>query len=218
MVKRMADKEKLSALMDGELIDKVLIQELVDDQEGLEAWEHYHLIGDVLRGDAPERPEWNIAESVALALENEPVHNTNATAPLRVVAETPLTVEEQPVPAKARRQMPAWLSQLGQVAVAACVSFVVILGVQQYGNGNHAPGAQSQDDQIPVLQTIPLSGTAEPVSLTRDSVQKQSHEANLQEQRRRVNALLQDYELQLRLNSEGNAATTQNDPIEPVVE
>lgn len=50
MVKRMADKEKLSALMDGELIDKVLIQELVDDQEGLEAWEHYHLIGDVLRG------------------------------------------------------------------------------------------------------------------------------------------------------------------------
>ncbi len=216
MVKRMADKEKLSALMDGELIDKVLIQELVDDQEGLEAWKHYHLIGDVMRGDAPERPEWNIAESVALALENEPAHNANVTTPLRVVAQTPL-MEEQPKPAKARRQMPTWLSQLGQVAVAACVSFVVILGVQQYGNGSHTPGAQSQDDQIPVLQTIPLSGTAEPVSYTRESAEKQSHEANLQDQHRRVNALLQDYELQLRLNSEGNAAT-HNDQIEPVVE
>ncbi|MCG6507415.1 anti-sigma E factor, partial [Vibrio parahaemolyticus] len=34
--------------------------------------------------------------------------------------------------------------------------------------------------------------------------------------RRRVNALLQDYELQLRLNSENLGS--QSDPVEPVVE
>ncbi len=53
MVKIMADKEKLSALMDGELVDKALIQELEQDQESRDAWQNYHLIGDVMRGEAP---------------------------------------------------------------------------------------------------------------------------------------------------------------------
>ena len=44
MVKTMADKEKLSALMDGELVDKALIQELEQDQESRDAWQNYHLI------------------------------------------------------------------------------------------------------------------------------------------------------------------------------
>lgn len=209
----MADKEKLSALMDGELVDKALISELEQDQSGLEAWKNYHLIGDVMRGDAPEKPEWNIAESVALALENEPAHN-----PLQqtnVVDLQEAKVESQPTPSQARRQLPAWLSQFGQVAVAACVSMAVILGVQQYG-GSEA--SQAERDQIPVLQTIPFAGSAEPVSLTRDTVSNRStelSEANVQEQRRRINAMLQDYELQLRLNSEGNPNQS---VIEPVVE
>lgn len=55
MVKIMADKEKLSALMDGELVDKALIQELEQDQESRDAWQNYHLIGDVMRGEAPAK-------------------------------------------------------------------------------------------------------------------------------------------------------------------
>lgn len=53
MVKIMADKEKLSALMDGETIDKALIVDLESDQESMNTWQSYHLIGDVMRGDAP---------------------------------------------------------------------------------------------------------------------------------------------------------------------
>ena len=194
MVKIMADKEKLSALMDGELVDKALISELEQDQEGLHVWKSYHLIGDVMRGDAPENAQWNIAESVALALENEPAHS--AVTQL----EQHRRVEAQPTPAQARRQLPAWLNQFGQVAMAACVSLVVILGVQQYG-GTDATGSEA--DALPVLQTIPFAGSAEPVSLTRSSVeQPNTNEVNVQEQRRRINAMLQDYELQLRLNSD----------------
>ncbi|MGL5653480.1 MAG: anti sigma-E factor RseA C-terminal domain-containing protein, partial [Vibrio sp.] len=69
---------------------------------------------------------------------------------------------------------------------------------------------------LPVLQTIPLAGSAEPVSLTRDSVEKHAPDSTMQEQRRRVNALLQDYELQLRLNSE-NAVSHQHS-VESVAE
>ena len=213
MVKIMADKEKLSALMDGEVVDKSLLQTIAHDDESFGTWKNYHLIGDVMRGDVPVSSEWNIAGRVALALENEPAH-TRLSIVTTTESDEP-RLEEQPAAPKARRQLPAWLSQFGQVAIAASVSLAVIIGVQQYGGGSDTVGVQ--DDQIPVLQTVPFSGSAEPVSLKRDSVNRHSsNEASMQEQRRRINALLQDYELQLRLNSDNLAPHTQL--AEPVME
>ncbi|GMQ47696.1 sigma-E factor negative regulatory protein [Vibrio sp. 10N] len=196
----MADKQKLSAFMDGDLIDEALIEALENDQESKQTWQNYHLIGDVMRGDEPQSLDWNIAESVALALDDEPAHQA-------VSKETVTPIEAQPTPSQAKRQLPAWLTQFGQVGIAACVSLAVILGVQQF-SGQDA--SQPEVEQLPVLQTIPFSGSAEPVSLTRDSVARtnQNESANVQEQRRRINALLQDYELQLRLNSDDQASLT----------
>ncbi|CAH7108938.1 anti-sigma-E factor RseA [Vibrio chagasii] len=199
MVKIMADKEKLSALMDGETIDKALIVDLESDQESMNTWQSYHLIGDVMRGDAPETKNWNIADSVAAALEDEPAHSAMPNLHQVNVEPTIAPIEEQPKPQQAKRQLPAWLQQFGQVAVAACVSLAVVLGVQQYGGSDPAA-----PEQLPVLQTIPFAGSAEPVSLTRDSVERPASEANLQEQRKRVHAMLEDYELQLRLNSDAS--------------
>ncbi len=212
MVKTMADKEKLSALMDGELVDKALIKEIEQDHDSLEAWQHYHLIGDVMRGEAPAKPEWNIAESVALALEDEPAHRAIDTHSANVISINDAPKESQPDPQKAKRQLPAWLTQFGQVAVAACVSLAVILGVQQYGGSDPS---LPQAEQLPVLQTIPFAGSAEPVSLTRESVERSVGEANMQEQRKRVHAMLRDYELQLRINSE---ASEQGASLTPDIE
>ncbi|MDC0610643.1 RseA family anti-sigma factor [Vibrio sp.] len=195
----MAGKENISALMDGELVDKALVQDLTNDSAMQETWRNYHLIGDIMRGDVSETmssTEWNIADKVALALEDEPAHGqfTNVTP-----------IEEQPQPQKAKRHLPSWLTHFGQVAIAACVSFVVVLGVQQYGGSDDTTTASEQ--QLPVLQTIPMTGSAQPVSLTRDSVENHSQQSRAQEQRREVNAMLQDYELQLRLNSEQHRDT-----------
>lgn len=194
----MTNKQQISALMDGELIDQSLISEIEKDDESLQSWSHYHLIGDTLRGETPSNPNWDIASKVALALDNEPAHNSLSSSHLSSSKVTPI-LEAQPKPGKARARMPAWLSNLTQVGVAACVSLVVILGVQQY-SGSDATNVASDSDQLPVLQTIPFAGSAEPVSLTRDSVRSQSSEAKAMEQHRRANALMQDYELQLRLN------------------
>ncbi|MEZ9337847.1 RseA family anti-sigma factor [Vibrio splendidus] len=207
----MADKEKLSALMDGETIDKALIVDLESDQESMDTWQSYHLIGDVMRGDSPETPEWNIANSVAAALDNERAHSAMPNLHQVHGEPTVAPIEEQPKPQQAKRQLPAWLQQFGQVAVAACVSLAVVLGVQQYGGSDPAA-----PEQLPVLQTIPFAGSAEPVSLTRDSVEKPASEANLQEQRKRVHAMLEDYELQLRLNSD--ASPMDNAPLESDIE
>lgn len=202
MVNKMADNEKLSALMDGEFVDKALISELSQDPESMETWRRFHLIGDVMRGDVPEK-EWDIAQSVALALEEEAPHS-RFTAATAVVEERVVPLESQPSPQKAKRSLPAWLSHLGQISIAASVCLAVVLGIQQTGVQSDSPESQA----IPVLQTVPLAGVASPVSLTRESVQPQATAAqtqDVQEQRRRINALLQDYELQLRLNS-GNSS------------
>ncbi|OEF27779.1 RseA family anti-sigma factor [Vibrio rumoiensis] len=187
----MTNKQQISALMDGELVDQSLITELEQDLDAQQSWSHYHLIGDTLRGETPSNPNWDIASKVALVLEDEPAHSKVVTLQR--------TLEAQPKPQQARLKMPAWLSNLTQVGVAACVSLVVILGVQQYSTGD-TTNLASDSDQLPVLQTIPFAGSAEPVSLTRDSVNTQSSEAKVMDQHRRVNALMQDYELQLRLN------------------
>jgi len=215
----MADKEKISALVDGEELDQSIINALTVDKESEQSWHDFNLIGDVIRGDAPQCKEWNIAGSVALALDNEPAHVglTDFSAEPDVivpVVDTPVIdirtaqhTESQPTPRQAKRTLPAWLTQFGQVAIAASVSLAVIVGVQQYNGGDDALVADATNSQLPVLQTIPFGGKAEPVSLTRDSVRTGAHnsapsEAQLMEQRRRINAMLQDYELQLRFNAE----------------
>ncbi|MEZ9832287.1 RseA family anti-sigma factor [Vibrio breoganii] len=198
----MSNKEKISALMDGESVDLGLISEVENEKDAQQTWQNYHLIGDVMRGDAPDNPNWDIASRVALALEDEPAHS-NKVQPM---------LEEQPAPTTAKKGLPQWLTQFGQVAVAACVSFAVILGVQQYGGS--VDGQPSQvAETLPVLQTIPMAGSVEPVSLTRDSVRAKTdankvspQDEQIAEQRRRINTVLQDYELQLRLNhSETNS-------------
>lgn len=190
----MTNKQQISALMDGESVDQSLISEIERNLDAQQAWSHYHLIGDTLRGETPSNPNWDVASKVALALDNEIVHSK--------VLPFQSTLEAQPKPQQARSKMPAWLSNLTQVGVAACVSLVVILGVQQYSS-SETSNVASDSGQLPVLQTIPFAGSAEPVSLTRDSVSTQSNEAKVMEQHRRVNALMQDYELQLRLNHGG---------------
>ncbi|WP_028022993.1 RseA family anti-sigma factor [Enterovibrio calviensis] len=201
----MAEKENLSALFDGNEIDQALIDALENDPSSQEAWKSFAVTRDVMRGDAPQNPSWDIAASVAAALDNEPTYGVQTAASQHEGAQVAPNVvplhESQPSPQAARKSLPSWLQQLTQVGMAAAVSLVVIVGVQQY-NGGFDANSTFASSQPPVLQTIPLSGSAEPVSLSRNSVQGNPSEALLMEQRRRVNAMFQDYELQLRLNAD----------------
>lgn len=242
----MAEKENLSAFFDGEslehqsiedqsldarCLDKLLMDKLGNDASLQDEWRSFALTRDLMRGDANQCASWNIADRVAIALENEPNHGliqdeivqvANVQAEHIHVANAPVSVpDENPndkivamrhaqlTPKQAIKSLPSWFQQLTQVGMAAGVALAVIVGVQQYNQGD---GSLS-GPQPPVLQTIPLSGSAEPVSFSRKSRQSNPNEANpneakVMEQRRRINGLFQDYDLQLRLN--GNEITTEN--------
>nr|WP_235869566.1 anti sigma-E factor RseA C-terminal domain-containing protein [Veronia nyctiphanis] len=79
----------------------------------------------------------------------------------------------------------------------------ILIGVQTQPPGSDSPILAEATSQPPILETIPFSGAAEPVSLSRE-VEKPNavSDEQLREQRLRINALLQDFELQLRLNAD----------------
>lgn len=62
-------KEKLSALMDGESFDSELLSSLSQDRTLQQSWQSYHLIRDTLRGDIGQVMHFDIADRVAAARE-----------------------------------------------------------------------------------------------------------------------------------------------------
>ncbi|GAA0512663.1 anti-sigma-E factor RseA [Tatumella terrea] len=190
-------KEQLSALMDGEVLDKSLLTSLAEDVELQQRWESYHLIRDTMRGDLASELHFDISARVAEAIAQEPVRNNVST----------LIPEAQPEPSRWSR-MPffgkkgAWVSQLAQAGVAACVSLAVIVGVQHYDTASADHVTESSDS--PAFNTLPMMGKASPVSLgvPSDIFDAGGASRQVQQQQQQVNAMLQDYELQRRLNND----------------
>lgn len=192
----MANKEQISALMDGDLSDAEVLNELGMDS-GLQAtWARYHLIGDAMRGDLPVNLQLDLSDSIMAALEDEPTilaPKPVETAPVLQPAVAPVKTDSNVVPLFRRVGQ-----QLGQYAIAASVAAAVIFGVQQYQSQDGAP-------VNPVLNTIPIGGSAAPVSVhypQQDGARARQQgltEQQMQEQRERINAFLRDHQLQQRL-------------------
>lgn len=62
-------KEKLSALMDGETLDTELLKELTHDPEMQKLRESYHLIRDSMRGDTADVLHFDISARVMAAIQ-----------------------------------------------------------------------------------------------------------------------------------------------------
>lgn len=187
----MMEKNRLSAFFDGEKHHSVAEQSqyeesFSDEKDNLLAWKSYVLTREVMREEG-QNLQWDISAAVAKALEAEPAHQQQTT----VVA----MQEAQPTPLQAQKTLPSWLQQFAQVGSAAVICMAVILGVQQY----NAHTELTATSQPPVLHTIPVSGEAAPVSFNREVVN--ANELQSEQQRQRVNELLQDFELQRRLNT-----------------
>ncbi|ACT05935.1 anti sigma-E protein, RseA [Dickeya chrysanthemi Ech1591] len=191
-------KEELSALMDGEAVDNALLSTLSKDDKLQQRWQRYHLVRDALRGDVSETlMHVDVAARVAAALEQEPVQFKAQSV-----------LESQPHP-RSWQALPFWhkvrplASHLTQIGVAACVSLAVIVGVQHYQQSNVV--SDNMAEATPALSTLPvMGGSASPVSLSVPAENSAAHtgQRQMQAQHERINALLQDYELQRRVHSD----------------
>jgi len=170
-------QEWVSAAVDGQADSQALAQ-LAADADSQQQWARYHLIGDAIRGELPETIHLDLSAGIAAAIEQEPT----ILAPRR---------------APAQGKLGGILRQFGQYGIAAAVALVAVVGVQNY------QAVDNEAAPLPVLSTRPLVGSASPVSLQTGAQQQNQGMINeqLMEQRRRINAYLQDHMLQQRLNT-----------------
>lgn len=175
--------ELFSALVDNQHpLDATWLEEIKSDPEAADRWQRYHLIGDALRGELPAQMSFDITDRVAAALDEEPA----------LLA--PKATETKAKP----RGLQGFWRPVAQMAVAASVALVAVIGVQQYGAKSDVPQPVSN----PVLSTLPAIGTAAPVSLEAGPPNGEQGRLIQAEQQRRVNAYLQDHAQQLRLQDD----------------
>ncbi len=184
-------KERISALMDNQLHSEQALKALSEDPSASAAWERYHLIGDALRDELPEQLDLNLSQRIADALEQEPT----------ILAPKP----RRSLFSLVKPSVKQFIQVAGQYGIAASVAVAVLVGIQQY---------QQEDDalagikQTPVLNTVPVGGSAIPVSINfntgrvHDAQQQSSAmtEQQLQEHRQRIARYIQDHQLQQRLS------------------
>lgn len=169
--------ENLSAWVDGELDQHRLIDDLKTDNLLAEKWQRYHLIRDGLRQELPQQINFDIAANVAKALELEP----SILAPKKTWRDLPLVGSVVP-----------FAKQGGQMAIAASVAVAMIIGVQHLNQ----PELVQPFNSAPSI--LGIQGGLSPVSLEHTRTLPRTDAA---EQRRMINAYLNDHKQQLRFKA-----------------
>ena len=179
-------KELLSAYMDGEQVNPTFTEQLCQDAELQESWEDFHTIRSIMRKESNVvlGADFTAKMESLIATEEIQVPNAMTSQPL------PQEVESAPF----MQKLKAWFMPITQVAVAASVCLVAVLGVQSF---NAKSTVQSAVD-APVLQTLPFNNGVQEVSYNAPSKDVMTAE-QLEQKNKRIGAMLQSYELQRRV-------------------
>lgn len=140
--------DELSALMDGEATELELhraLRTIEDDPEQAAKWQRYHLVSAVLKkevrpGSAQLSAKYDLASRVSAAL-----------------AEEPILQKHEPSPAAPAAQ--GWWRPLANVAIAASVATVVVIGWQQSQGPTSTHAA-------PVVAHAVQSGNIQPAAVS----------------------------------------------------
>lgn len=169
-------RERLSAWMDDSQPDASTLELLLTDPQLQQQYSRYRLIGDSLRDELQGPLQFDISCRVMAALADEPT----------------VLAPQKPKSSLWLKPLMPLLRQGGQLAVAASVAALVVVGVQQFNR-------QPQELSAPILETRPFGGSAAPVSMSLPlSPSEQAQQAA--EQRRRLQAYLKDHQQQVRLD------------------
>ncbi|NUF26533.1 RseA family anti-sigma factor [Gilliamella sp. ESL0254] len=180
-------KEQLSLLMDGEFANDHIIDEVSQNESLQSCWHRYHIVRDTMRGELHSSVlTLDISNQIAQAIASEDLYNQlpdqpNTSTTTLPKAENLIWIHVKDFFAKA-----------SQVGLAACVTLGIIAGVQYQ---------QSQTDNTngsPTLNTIPVGVNVAPVG----GIHQQNDQQLLEKrQYDKIRLLVQDYELQKRLNA-----------------
>ncbi|HBY85215.1 MAG TPA: transcriptional regulator, partial [Colwellia sp.] len=196
---------------------------MLKDEDLSSTWQNYHLIGDVLRDEVPQSLQLDLSETISAAIAQEATilspnsslqtsgKNSHLSTQESASISNNSTEQQTNSVVDATNRFKAKISNLikpmGQVAIAASAAALMIVGVQNNVTDN------SSITPSQVVQTVPLSGYANPVSFNVQSSQSQQSKQQAQQamneqlasdrvaQQRRLQALLKDHNQQVKLGS-----------------
>lgn len=178
-------KELLSAYIDGEQVSNEFTAKLCQDGELQQHWHSYHLIRSLMREESEVVLSADFSAKMEMLIDAEPA--------LQVSQPEPAEVEKLPFMQKLR----SMFIPMVQVAVAASVCLVAVLGVQSFMNSKTEQNVADN----PVLQTMPFNNSVQEVSYNAPNKDVATPE-QLEQKNRRIGAMLQNYELQRRIYAE----------------
>lgn len=182
-------KELLSAYMDGEQINAELTQALCQDKNLQQSWANFHHIRAVIRNEADVFLGTDFTAKMDALIEKEEIMLTQPTVSQPEPEET--------TPPLFMQKLKSWFAPVAQVAIAASVCLVAVLGVQSF----NAKTDESNVADIPVLQTLPFNNSVQEVSYNAPSKDVITPE-QLEQKNKRISSMLQSYELQRRVYSD----------------
>ncbi|MWP60872.1 hypothetical protein GQ593_00665 [Gilliamella sp. Pas-s25] len=180
-------KEQLSLLMDGEFTNDHIVDEMSHDESLQSYWHRYHIVRDTMRGQLHSSSlTLDISNQIAQAIATEDLYNQLADQPNINTATLPKAENLIWIHVK------DFFAKASQVGLAACVTLGIIAGVQYH---------QGQTDNTsisPTLNTVPVGVNVAPVG----GIHQQNDQQLLEKrQYDKIRLLVQDYELQKRLNA-----------------
>ncbi|MFU2059771.1 sigma-E factor negative regulatory protein [Avibacterium volantium] len=178
-------KEQLSAYIDGEQISEAMTEKLCQDADLQKSWANFHTIRAVMRQESEVLLGADFTAKMADLIEQEEI----------VVAQPMVS---QPMPEETAQspfmqKLKAWFMPMTQFAVAAGVCLVAVVGVQSFMAHN---GKENQD--APVLQTLPFNNSVQEVSYNAPTQSVITPE-QIEQKNKRIDSMLQSYELQKRI-------------------
>ena len=179
-------KELLSAYMDGEEVSAELTEQLCQDKDLQESWAAYHTVRSVMRKESPLLLGADFTAKMADLIEE--------------VKHVEITVS-QPTPEEADslpfvQKLKAFFAPMTQIAVAAGVCLVAVVGVQSFN-----AKSTSVTPENPVLQTLPFNSSVQEVSYNAPTKDVATSE-KVEQKNRRIGTMLQNYELQRRMHAD----------------
>lgn len=172
----MQNKETLSAYIDGYNVNDESTEALCQSAELQQKWANYHTIRSVMRGEDLLLGH-DFAAKMEKLLDDEVIEVENSTKKRGLLL-----------------KLKGWSTPIMQAGIAASVCLVAVLGVNLMQNSDEV----AQVEQ-PVLQTLPFSNSVQQVSYNAPA-KEQPTEEQLEYQQNRINALLQNHELQRRIS------------------
>lgn len=178
----MQNREALSAYMDGHNINGKFSDSLCHSAELQQKWANYHTIRSVMRGE-----ELLLGSDFSTKME-------------MLLADEKMEELTEKVSGKVQKRglllkLKTWSTPLMQAGIAASVCLVAVLGVNLMQSNDEVAQAEQ-----PVLQTLPFSNSVQQVSYNAPAKEQPTAE-QLEYQQNRINALLQNHELQRRTNA-----------------